>query len=128
MVRKSDLKFFLTRSQRASLTFSVGLVYRMMKEGNYMSRISSGAPIYLTAVLEYLTAEILKLAGNAARDSKEALISPRHLKIAIRNDHELNRLLTGITISQASSLSYIEHNYVAKTIFLNNVNLCRKHI
>merc|ERR1712168_1683029 len=81
-----------TRSSRAGLQFPVGRVHRLLRKGNYAERVGAGAPVYLAAVLEYLTAEILELAGNAARDNKKSRIIPRHLQLAIRNDEELNKL------------------------------------
>ncbi|KAI3374028.1 hypothetical protein L3Q82_022585 [Scortum barcoo] len=66
-----------TRSSRAGLQFPVGRVHRLLRKGNYAQRVGAGAPVYLAAVLEYLTAEILELAGNAARDNKKTRIIPR---------------------------------------------------
>jgi len=78
-----------------------------LKKGNYAQRIGSGAPVYLAAVLEYLAAEILELAGNAARDNKKSRIVPRHLQLAVRNDEELNKLLGSVVISQGGVLPNI---------------------
>ena len=55
-------------------------------------RVAVGAPIYLSAVLEYLCAEVLELAGNAARDNKKKIITPRHILLAVANDDELHRV------------------------------------
>jgi histone H2A len=97
-----------SRSSRAGLQFPVGRVHRFLRKGNYAERVGAGAPVYLAAVLEYLTAEILELAGNAARDNKKTRIIPRHLQLAIRNDEELNKLLSGVTIAQGGVLPNIQ--------------------
>ena len=72
--------------------------------GKFATRVGAGAPVYLAAILEYLTAEILELAGNAATENKKNRINPRHIQLAVRNDEELNKLLGGVTISQGGVL------------------------
>jgi histone H2A len=96
-----------SRSSKAGLQFPVGRVHRFLRKGNYAQRVGGGAPVYLAAVLEYLTAEILELAGNAARDNKKTRIIPRHLQLAIRNDEELNKLLGHVTIANGGVLPNI---------------------
>ncbi|KAJ1375193.1 Histone-fold [Sesbania bispinosa] len=93
---------------RAGLQFPVGRIHRLLRKGNYAERVGAGAPVYLAAVMEYLAAEVLELAGNAARDNKKTRIIPRHLQLAIRNDEELNKLLSGVTIAQGGVLPNIQ--------------------
>ena len=97
-----------TRSSRAGLQFPVGRIHRFLKKGHYADQVGAGAPVYLAAVLEYLSAEVLELAGNAARDNKKARIVPRHLQLAVRNDEELNKLLGHVTIAQGGVLPNIQ--------------------
>ncbi|CAK5268590.1 unnamed protein product [Mycena citricolor] len=97
-----------SRSSKAGLQFPVGRIHRLLKKGNYAQRVGAGAPVYLAAVLEYLAAEILELAGNAARDNKKHRIVPRHLQLAIRNDEELGKLLGSVVISQGGVVPHID--------------------
>ncbi|XP_065110093.2 H2A histone family member 1a like [Paramisgurnus dabryanus] len=107
-------KTSVSRSSRAGLQFPVGRIARLLRKGNYASRIGSGAAVYLTAVIEYLCAEVLELAGNASRDNKKVRIAPRHIQLAVRNDEELNTLLGGVTISEGGVLPNIQAQLLPK--------------
>jgi histone H2A len=118
--RGKDKSKSQSKSKKAGITFPVGRVGRFLKKGRYASRVGSGAPVYLAATLEYLTAEILELAGNASKeknkdkkDSKAgSRISPRHIQLAVRNDEELNKLFGGVTIASGGVLPNI-HSVLA---------------
>ncbi|CAJ0610464.1 unnamed protein product [Cylicocyclus nassatus] len=93
-----------TRSSRAGILFPVSRIHCKLRKGNYARRIGEAAPVYLAAVLEYMVAEVLELAGNVARDFRRARINPRHLLLAIRADEELNELLSNVTIPEGGVL------------------------
>ena len=97
-----------TTSKKAGIIFPATRVRRYLKKGNYGHPRGLGGSIYLAAVMEYLTAEILELAGNAARDNKKARIIPRHITLAVKNDEELNALLKHVTISRGGVLPNIQ--------------------
>ncbi|KAM3297628.1 hypothetical protein ACQJBY_039513 [Aegilops geniculata] len=104
----------VSRSSKAGLQFPVGRVARYLKVGKYAQRVGAGAPVYLAAVLEYLAAETLELAGNAARDNKKNRIVPRHIQLAVRNDEELSRLLGSVTIAAGGVLPSIHATLLPK--------------
>ncbi|KAF7265427.1 hypothetical protein GWI33_021159 [Rhynchophorus ferrugineus] len=102
------------RSNRAVLVFPVDRIHRLLRKGNYAERPAAGALVYLAAVMEYLAAEVLALAGNPARDNKKTRIIRRHLQMAIRNDEELNKLLSGVSIAQGGVLPNIQAVLLSK--------------
>jgi len=111
---KSKTGKVTSRSARAGLAFPVGRVGRFLKKGQYSQRVGAGAPVYLAAVLEYLAAEILELAGNAARDNKRTRINPRHIQLAVGNDEELRKLFGKATIASGGVLPNIEASLLPK--------------
>lgn len=104
----------ITKSNKAGLQFPVGRISRFLKRGKYSERVGNGAPIYMAAVLEYLAAEILELAGNASKDNKKNRIIPRHIQLAVRNDEELSKLLQNTTISNGGVIPNIHEKLLPK--------------
>ena len=101
-----------SRSAKAGLQFPVGRIARYLKTGKSAERVGAGAPVYLSAVLEYLAAEVLELAGNAAKENKKTRIIPRHIQLAVRNDEELNKLMANTTIASGGVIPSIHPSLI----------------
>jgi len=112
---KGGKKTPVSRSVRAGLQFPVGRVHRYLKSRvDQNARVGATAAVYTSAILEYLCAEVLELAGNASKDLKVKRITPRHLQLAIRGDEELDSLIRA-TISGGGVIPHIHKSLLNKT-------------
>ncbi|GET88346.1 histone H2A, putative [Leishmania tarentolae] len=92
-----------SKSAKAGLIFPVGRVGAMMRRGQYARRIGASGAVYLAAVLEYLTAELLELSVKAAAQSgkKRCRLNPRTVMLAVRHDDDIGTLLKNVTLSHS---------------------------
>eukprot|EP01006_Ploeotia_vitrea_P009875 TRINITY_DN24825_c0_g1_i1.p1 TRINITY_DN24825_c0_g1~~TRINITY_DN24825_c0_g1_i1.p1 ORF type:complete len:231 (+),score=13.60 TRINITY_DN24825_c0_g1_i1:39-731(+) len=86
------------RAPKAGLTFPVYLARRRLRKTLLIGskRLSLGTAVYMTAVMEYLAAELVELAGNATKHHKRKRITPQFISLAVKGDEELNHLFAGV--------------------------------
>ncbi|CAF4294984.1 unnamed protein product [Rotaria socialis] len=90
-----------SKSARAGVLFSVPRFHRYIKKSTPKSRVTMAAAVYTAAVIEYLTAEVLELSGNAAKDHKKQRINARHIFLAVSIDEELKKTSRSSTAAVA---------------------------
>ena len=92
-----------SRSSRSNLKFPVGRIHRLLRKRPFNSKkIGAEAAVYLAAVMEYITTEILQLAGYIAKDDTKYRINPHHLQLTFKNDEAFNKL-------QAATIPTVRH-------------------
>ena len=112
--RKSTKSKIISASKRADTLFPVGRLNSLIRKGRYSERMSSTAGAFMAGVLEYLTAEIIELAGNVAEQHKKKQIKPKHLNLGIRSDDELAKLMCEVTIAEGGMLPSINEFFLKK--------------
>jgi len=65
--KKSTKGVTVAQSELVGLNFPISMSLKALKRGKYSSKVGAAAPVYLTAVLEYLVTEVLELAGRVAQ-------------------------------------------------------------
>ncbi|KAF1676514.1 H2AX protein, partial [Pygoscelis papua] len=84
-----------SRSSRAGLLFPVSRVERQLRSGHFAERFGARAPVYLAAVLQWVTHKAMDMAGKISKKSKQQRISPSHLQMAVQKSSVLKQLLRG---------------------------------
>ena len=86
-----------SRQTKANIIFPPSIVEKFLRQSKLM--VSNYAPVYLAAVLEYLTSDILDISVNLCKEHKHNRITIRDLELAVRNDIELNTLFKKFNIT-----------------------------
>ncbi|KFW02617.1 Histone H2A type 2-B, partial [Fulmarus glacialis] len=84
-----------SRSSRAGLLFPVSRVDRQLRRGRFAERVGARAPVYLAAVLQWVTHKTMDAAVRISKKSKQQRISPSHMQAAVQNSSVLKQLLQG---------------------------------
>eukprot|EP01060_Flectonema_neradi_P029272 TRINITY_DN39_c0_g1_i7.p1 TRINITY_DN39_c0_g1~~TRINITY_DN39_c0_g1_i7.p1 ORF type:complete len:158 (+),score=43.42 TRINITY_DN39_c0_g1_i7:26-475(+) len=101
-------------SEKAKLAFPVGRVGSSLRKGRYAKRVSTPAAVFLTAVLQYATTELLELSQTTAAQKGRCTIKPRHICVAVREDPDLNELLQKVTIAGGGVVDKKIHPAIAE--------------
>jgi len=82
----------ISHSRKAGLFFPVGRIHRYLK-ASHDGPVSKDAAVYVAGALEYLTNEVLELAGHEAHGLKRKTITERSISLAFQKDEDLNKVL-----------------------------------
>lgn len=105
----------------AKCTFNAHAIKRKLKRDQRAKKISPGTPVFMSAILEYLCAEMLELSGVKAVEAMKATskgprINQRAIYLAVQEDSELRELLDNAVIHQGGVIPHIHDELKNKTM------------
>ena len=90
------------KSYRAGLIFPVSRIKKKFKQATVKLKPRLNGMIYLTAVMEYLVAELLDSSGQVTKELNKRIITPSFIVTAIYMDSEFHTLLRDVIIPSAA--------------------------
>jgi histone H2A len=87
----------------AGLVFPVARVHRLLRRHSG-GRVGRDAAVYMSGVLEYLTAEMLEGCGKEAEGLKRQRIDNRAIALNFSNDSDFNELCRGAMVPSGGVL------------------------
>ena len=116
----------ISKSHRAGLHFPITKIRNLLKKDS-QEKISLNGSIFLAAVLEYLSAEIMDLAGTCTKNFNKKIIVPRYIQLACQHDNELKVLMENAIIADSGVVPNIEPELlppvtIKKKILKNKLN------
>ena len=109
-----------SRQGKAGIIFPPSIAEKFLRNFGYSRMmVTSSAPIFLAAVLEYFAAEILILASKSAVDNNRIRITIRDLQLSVYNDVEMSSLFTKLNLSFLGGgvIPFIHSCLLTKKIF-----------
>lgn len=85
--------------KKLKLTLPIHKFHKALRRQSHTKRVGTGSAVILTSIIEYVTSEILELAGNTAKEGNKNRITPKHIQQAVRTDEELNKYFAHVTIA-----------------------------
>ena len=97
----------ISGATKAGIVFAPARCMRLLRQGRYSERMSAGSGAYMAGVLQYLCEELCELSGDMCESRKKKTISPEHINLALRSDHEFAKIMHMATIAQGGMLPNI---------------------
>ena len=101
-------------ARKAGLQFCVESTAAIASRAQHGAILSVNASVYLTALTEYMVAELLELSGNCAVFDRVWHITPHHIQLSMRKDKELNQFCGNSIIREGGVVPNIHPQLLPK--------------